>query len=521
MGGRRRGRPPTSGGGCACSPRGRRPRSREGPRQGSSSAPGPKSSRRGRARRPSACTSTLRPPGRRRRCCSAPPRGRTATASSWSATCCCRRSSSRRLRLVGPQQLGGLGQYLPAAYLHGTTAAGDHELAAARVHDDRRHAAGGGGGLRRRRAMAARPPVAGGRVHAARTPAAPLVVEASVGHAPLSRVCGRGAGRRRAGGATASACRWRSAVEREPCARGRPRVRLAAEAGLELRRALVTGGAAADAADRARGRLHAAARRRRRARPGRPRRAGAAGPARSSTPRALADLASGGAAVERLPATVRCGRRSTRGGPGTPGWCAEPRAGHPAPGTRSTWSTASRSPRAWGRAASCSSTRPSTRAATSTGTRSTSSAGEAPALGARGELASTTLRVLPDAGALRRAGRLALVAGRGRAPSGSAISAARRRTWRASAVAGFGTTFGDDWFLVPCRLPTGSVVRAEPVKVRDCFGEQHVDPLVRRARRPRPGLAVLRAHRRSLGRRPEPGAAPLPMAAAGAGGRRA
>jgi hypothetical protein len=42
------------------------------------------------------------------------------------------------------------------------------------------------------------------------------------------------------------------------------------------------------------------------------------------------------------------------------------------------------------------------------------------------------------------------------------------------AVAGFGAIFGDSWYLVPCRLPTGSIVRADTVTVLDCFGEAHV-----------------------------------------------
>jgi hypothetical protein len=38
------------------------------------------------------------------------------------------------------------------------------------------------------------------------------------------------------------------------------------------------------------------------------------------------------------------------------------------------------------------------------------------------------------------------------------------------AVGGFGMTFGDSWYLVPCRLPDGVIARGAGVKVRDTFG---------------------------------------------------
>jgi len=41
------------------------------------------------------------------------------------------------------------------------------------------------------------------------------------------------------------------------------------------------------------------------------------------------------------------------------------------------------------------------------------------------------------------------------------------------AVASYGLSFGEDWFLVPCRLPVGVLVRGEKVTVFDTFGERH------------------------------------------------
>lgn len=41
------------------------------------------------------------------------------------------------------------------------------------------------------------------------------------------------------------------------------------------------------------------------------------------------------------------------------------------------------------------------------------------------------------------------------------------------AVAGFGMAFGDNWYLAPCRLPGGVIARASGVKVFDTFGEVH------------------------------------------------
>jgi hypothetical protein len=41
------------------------------------------------------------------------------------------------------------------------------------------------------------------------------------------------------------------------------------------------------------------------------------------------------------------------------------------------------------------------------------------------------------------------------------------------AVAGFGMAFGDNWYLGPCRLPGGVIARAAAVRVYDVFGEAH------------------------------------------------
>ncbi len=43
-----------------------------------------------------------------------------------------------------------------------------------------------------------------------------------------------------------------------------------------------------------------------------------------------------------------------------------------------------------------------------------------------------------------------------------------------AAVAGYGAVAGDDWYLVPCRLPSGVLVRGKQVSVLDTFGEAHV-----------------------------------------------
>ena len=42
-----------------------------------------------------------------------------------------------------------------------------------------------------------------------------------------------------------------------------------------------------------------------------------------------------------------------------------------------------------------------------------------------------------------------------------------------AAVAAFGAVAGDDWLLVPCRLPNGVLVRGKEVRVLDTFGRTH------------------------------------------------
>jgi hypothetical protein len=42
-----------------------------------------------------------------------------------------------------------------------------------------------------------------------------------------------------------------------------------------------------------------------------------------------------------------------------------------------------------------------------------------------------------------------------------------------AAVGAYGLLFGDDYFLVPCRLPAGVLARCEYVRVLDTFGERH------------------------------------------------
>jgi hypothetical protein len=40
-------------------------------------------------------------------------------------------------------------------------------------------------------------------------------------------------------------------------------------------------------------------------------------------------------------------------------------------------------------------------------------------------------------------------------------------------LAAFEMSFGDDWFVVPCRLPAGVIARVERLEVRDTFGDRH------------------------------------------------
>ena len=346
----------------------------------------------------------------------------------------------------------------------------------------------------------------------------PLVVEAAFGHAPLSRVR---LGAPDGGGPVADrlGLPLEAAVEREPVRTGPAALRLAAEAGLELRRALVTGGAAAALLDRlvgaftlrlgaddgldpvGRAELALLARR--------------APDARA----VLADLASGGAVVERLPGAGALRPVFDAWRTWYAGWCAEP-----APGTRA-WDPQHMEYR-FQVAAGVGEGRELQLDATEYPGGHLDwyafdvAAGEAPALGARGELAPHAARVLPTPA--RFAGQAASrwwqledaavwFGDLGSAPGGPGAGRRCRLRHHLRRRLVPGPVPAADRQRRPRRAGEGSRLLRRAAR----------DPLVRRARRPRPRLAVLRAHRRSLGRRREPGAAPLPMAAAGAGGRRA
>ena len=302
--------------------------------------------------------------------------------------------------------------------------------------------------------------------------ASPLVVEATFSHASLSRVR---LGSPDGGGPVADRLELplEAAVEREAVTDGPAAPRLAAEAGLELRRELAAAGASRRPPRPPAGRVSAGTRSRRRAGPGRPGRARAARP-----PRARRALGARGPRDRRCRrgraarAWPGCGRSSTPGATGTRPGAPSPRRAR-ARGIRSAWSTASRSRRGSAGRTSSSSTPPSTRAAAWTGTPSTwprtARRPWAPAASCRAATSGCCRRARDSPARRRHAG------GSSRTPSvwfgdlGTAPEDLAR-----VAVAGFGTLFGDDWYLVPCRLPTGSVVRADSVRVLDCFGEAHV-----------------------------------------------
>lgn len=94
----------------------------------------------------------------------------------------------------------------------------------------------------------------------------------------------------------------------------------------------------------------------------------------------------------------------------------------------------------------------------------------AKAMGARGVVTSHELRVLPAPA--RFAGQ---AASRWWQLESSAVSfgdlGAAPEDLARVAVGAYGMLFGDDWFLVPCRLPGGVLVRADHVAVVDTFGE--------------------------------------------------
>jgi hypothetical protein len=95
----------------------------------------------------------------------------------------------------------------------------------------------------------------------------------------------------------------------------------------------------------------------------------------------------------------------------------------------------------------------------------------APDLGARGTPQPRELRVVPTPA--RYAGQAASRWWQLEDPGVSFGDLATAPEDLARAVVGgFGMLFGDEWFLVPCRLPSGVLVRAEEVAVLDDFGER-------------------------------------------------
>ena len=300
--------------------------------------------------------------------------------------------------------------------------------------------------------------------------ASPLVVEAAFGHAPLSRVR---LGPPDAGGPVTDrlALPLETAVEREAVGAGPAALRLAAEAGLELRRELLAHGAPAGLVERlpdafplvlgpddgldpvGDAELVLLARR--------------APDARA----VLADLAAGGAVVAGLPGAHALQPVFDAWREWYAGWCAEP-----TPGVRS-WNPQRMEYRFQVAAGIGDGAELQLDAEEYAGGRLDwyafdVAADGTPALGARGALERREVRVLPTPA--RFAGQAASrwwqledaavwFGDLGSAPEDLARVA----------VAGFGTVFGDDWYLVPCRLPTGTIVRATTVNVLDCFGEEH------------------------------------------------
>jgi hypothetical protein len=93
-------------------------------------------------------------------------------------------------------------------------------------------------------------------------------------------------------------------------------------------------------------------------------------------------------------------------------------------------------------------------------------------MGASGELTAHTLRVVPTPArfAGQAASRWWQVENRD--VWFGDITTAPEDLARA-AVAAYGAVAGDDWFLAPCRLPSGVLVRGRQVRVLDTFGEAH------------------------------------------------
>ena len=345
----------------------------------------------------------------------------------------------------------------------------------------------------------------------------PLVVEAAFGHAPLSRVrpgapeaggpvadpprgAARDGGRARAG--AQRACRV--------AAGSRGRAGAAPGAGLEAR--------VQDAARRARRRLHAVAGRRRRAGPRRPRRARASGAARSRRARRAGGprrrWRCGGEAARRKGAAGRV--RGVAGLVRAAGAPSRPRAARR--GTRSAWSTASRSRRASRSGEELQLDAPEYPGGHLDWYSFDVAGAAAPELGAAGALRPHAARVLPT-------------------PARFAGQAASRWWQVEDAAVWFGDLGsrargsrprrrGRVRHHVRRRLVSRPVPAARRIGGARGAGEGArllrrgaCDPLVRRARRAGPGVAVLRAHGRRLGRRDTARRPPLPVAPAGAGGR--
>ena len=113
-------RRPTSAAGSACSPPATQPRLRRRRRGRPRARRLDRGRARGARRRPASRVHFDAPSARAPQAillCTAT-REDAASASSWCATWCCRRSSWRRLRMVGPETLGGHGPVPPATYLH-------------------------------------------------------------------------------------------------------------------------------------------------------------------------------------------------------------------------------------------------------------------------------------------------------------------------------------------------------------------------------------------------------------------
>ena len=301
--------------------------------------------------------------------------------------------------------------------------------------------------------------------------ASPLLVEATLAHAQLSRMR---VGPPDGGGPVTGplALPLETAVEREAVAAGPAAPRIAVEAGMELRRELLANGASvqfvealrdafaltpdADAGLDAVGHAELALLARR------------APDARA----VLEDLGAGGAVVDGLPGAGPLRAVFDAWRDWCAGWCAEPEPG------AAPWDPQRMAYRFQVAAGIGGDAELQLDAAEYTGGRLDwyafdLAAQHAPAIGARGSLEHRDIRVLPTPA--RFAGQAASrwwqledaavwFGDLGSAPEDLARVA----------VAGFGTVFGDDWQLVPCRVPNGSIVRGAAVKVLDCFGEEHL-----------------------------------------------